>query len=229
MKKGFMLLIVFLFSLPGCWGRCKKSDSKKTKKMAQRTDVFSRVDIPLAEDSLLEADDASVRSFYDDDMQDFMTFAHEADDFELEQAGTQGRGDNEYSWLSEQGETQKELETAYFGFDHYSVRKDERDKAKRNARKVKEQVEADKDLTVVVEGHACASAGSAAYNLALSEKRAKSYADFLEANGVPSDRIKKVGRGKEMLVLKEGGREEQWVNRRVELHEVHDNVVAPTA
>lgn len=224
-KKELTFLIVFLLSLPACcgWSKKSKSECPKTKKMAQRTDLFSQVNIPLAEDTILEADDASVRSFFDDDMQDFMTFAQDADDFELDQAGE--RGADEYSWLNEE-EQKKKLKTAYFDFDRHNVRSDERKKAKENADKVKKLVEVDKNTTIVVEGHACASAGSAAYNLALSEKRAKSYADFLEANGVPSDRIKKVGRGKEMLVLKEGSREEQWVNRRVELHPVHDVVVS---
>lgn len=204
-KKELGLLIVFLISLPGCGGGRKKTSTPKGKKMA-----FSRVAMPLADG---EADGSPIRSFFDDDMQDFTAFNREGE------AGNPDR----YAWLNR---TTSGFNVAYFDFDKHSISDAEREKAKLNAQKVKKLVESDPEVVVVVEGHACASAGDAAYNLALSEKRAKTYANQLKANGVPSDRLKQVGRGKEMLLVKDGNREEQWMNRRVELHPVHENVAA---
>jgi len=41
------------------------------------------------------------------------------------------------------------------------------------------------------------------------------------ADGIDRKDLQIVGRGKEMLVVKDGDRDEQWANRRVELHVVH--------
>lgn len=210
-KKELTFLIVFLISLPGCGGGSKKTSAKK---IAQRGGGFSRVSLPLAADG--SGSDANVRSFFDDDMNDFTVFA--GDDVE------QGLGKDRYSELSER--TRNGFKVSYFGFDQHAVSSSEKGKIKENAAKIKQLVQENKDITVVVEGHACASAGSAAYNLALSEKRAKSYGDILQANGVPANRIKRVGRGNEMLVVKTGGRDEQWINRRVELYPVSEGATA---
>nr|WP_319383282.1 OmpA family protein [uncultured Roseibium sp.] len=51
-----------------------------------------------------------------------------------------------------------------------------------------------RNLTVLVEGHTDAS-GAAAYNQKLSERRAKSAAEFLSSLGVEASRLKVVGRG----------------------------------
>ena len=75
--------------------------------------------------------------------------------------------------------------------------------------------------TIVVEGHASPE-GSSAYNLALSEKRAKALRDRLVAAGVPANLIKIVGRGKEMPVLANNSdRQANWVNRRDEIRLIY--------
>ncbi len=112
----------------------------------------------------------------------------------------------------------KKFETVYFGFNKNKVDKAEREKVAQNIEKVRELVAAGATVKIVVEGHACASAGSDAYNLALSEQRAKEVRDQLVAAGISHNQIKIVGRGTGMLVVKDGGREEQWPNRRVEIH-----------
>ena len=71
---------------------------------------------------------------------------------------------------------------------------------------------------VVVEGHACNSAGSAKYNMMLSEKRAKKVAAWLKENGFSIKRLHIVGRGCEMPIVSSGSREEQAPNRRVEMY-----------
>ena len=77
--------------------------------------------------------------------------------------------------------------------------------------------------TIIIEGHACHSSGSSVYNLALSEKRAKAIADWFTSQSVPENNIKIVGRGFESPAIVsgktiEGDKQQQWPNRRVEVH-----------
>jgi outer membrane protein OmpA-like peptidoglycan-associated protein len=61
------------------------------------------------------------------------------------------------------------------------------------------------------------SAGSAAYNLQLSEQRAAVVADQLERNGVPAPSIVTVGRGEEDLLVPTADGVREPRNRRVEI------------
>lgn len=216
-KKGSFLLLALLVSLPACGPKKgQKADmGKKTKKMAQ-SDEFSSVNMALADEDDLEIDE-SMRSFFND-MQEFVSFAEEQGDFEVE-AEVQK---DEFAWVEADEE---QLDTVYFAFDKSKVDADEREKVDTNAdrvRKLLAQAKAeDPAAKVVVSGHSCASAGSAAYNMALSEKRAKEVCDQLVAKGIDRKDLQVVGRGNEMLVVKDGDRDEQWANRRVELHVVH--------
>ena len=70
---------------------------------------------------------------------------------------------------------------------------------------------------IVIEGHACHSAGSRAYNMALSERRARFAASRFSEAGISSTDIKIAPRGQEMPIVKGGGRQEQAPNRRVEI------------
>ncbi|MFA3916961.1 OmpA family protein [Ruegeria hyattellae] len=73
------------------------------------------------------------------------------------------------------------------------------------------------DSTIQVVGHTD-SDGDAGYNLNLSERRANSVADILQAGGVTYDRITIVGRGEEQPIasnLTAGGKAQ---NRRVEIY-----------
>ncbi len=74
--------------------------------------------------------------------------------------------------------------------------------------------------TVVIEGHACHSEGSAIYNLALSERRARYIAQKFAEAGIDASNIKIAPRGSEMPVRHGGSRAEQWVNRRVEIYAI---------
>lgn len=68
---------------------------------------------------------------------------------------------------------------------------------------------------VTLEGHAD-ERGTREYNLSLGERRAKSVAEVLKANGVTADRIKLVSFGEDRPAM-EGHDESAWSkNRRVE-------------
>jgi peptidoglycan-associated lipoprotein len=68
---------------------------------------------------------------------------------------------------------------------------------------------------VTLEGHAD-ERGTREYNLSLGERRAKSVAEVLKANGISADRIKLVSFGEDRPAM-EGHDESAWAkNRRVE-------------
>lgn len=201
-KKVSALLIVLLISLPGC-GR-KKRDYRTMAK----TDNFDTVNLALA-DKNLEINEETKQFF--DEMDEFVRVV--GDDFDLREDGIK---QDEFAW---QAAGDQQLDTVYFGFNKDKVTKEERGKVDHNINKAKKLLaDAGSDAKLIVEGHACASAGSDAYNLALSERRAKEVSDQVVAAGVARNQVKSVGRGNEMLIVKDGSREEQAPNRRVEMH-----------
>jgi outer membrane protein OmpA-like peptidoglycan-associated protein len=70
-------------------------------------------------------------------------------------------------------------------------------------------------LTVLIQGHAD-SRGSNAYNLALSEKRAKSVASAIAGYGVEAERIETKGYGETVPVETNDTLEGRHANRRIE-------------
>ena len=104
------------------------------------------------------------------------------------------------------------FETVYFDFDKSDLRQDARNVLSKNADtmlKVKTGVK------IKIEGH-CDERGSAEYNLALGERRAKSVMQYLLTLGVQADRLSVVSYGKEKPAV-QGTDEEAWAkNRRAE-------------
>lgn len=207
-KKGTILfLLLLLVSLPGC-GRRKKERGEygRGRTMAQKDD-FKSVNIALANEEGLEVD-AATQKFFMDEINQFVNL--EDSDFDLVKK-------DEFAWQA--AGDQGQLETVYFGFNKNKIDKVERTKVERNVDKAKQLLtDAGAGVKLVIEGHACASAGSDAYNMALSQQRAAGVKSDLVAAGIPFDKVTSVGRGNEMLVVKDGGREEQAPNRRVEMH-----------
>lgn len=72
-------------------------------------------------------------------------------------------------------------------------------------------------VMVKVAGHTD-SVGSDAYNQSLSERRARSVADFLATQGVPAEKLQVEGYGESQPVADNGTDEGRAKNRRVELH-----------
>ena len=72
-------------------------------------------------------------------------------------------------------------------------------------------------VSVKVIGHTD-SVGSDAYNQGLSERRARSVADYLVAQGVPGEKVGIEGRGESQPVADNGSDAGRAQNRRVELH-----------
>lgn len=82
------------------------------------------------------------------------------------------------------------LATVYFGFDDSSIQASERDRLDGNA----QCIEKTKDKQVFLSGHTDTS-GTEEYNIALSERRAQSVADYMSRLGTDPARIQVVPKG----------------------------------
>ncbi|MBT1070754.1 peptidoglycan-associated lipoprotein Pal [Pelotalea chapellei] len=104
------------------------------------------------------------------------------------------------------------LETVYFDLDRSDLRQDTRDVLNRNAETL---LKSQPNAKVKIEGH-CDERGSAEYNLALGERRAKSALQYLLTLGVKPERLSIVSYGKEKPAV-DGHDEAAWAkNRRAE-------------
>ena len=102
----------------------------------------------------------------------------------------------------------------YFEFDKDRIRPGQQASIEFDLARAKELTL--KGQTIVIEGHACQFAGSAKYNMHLSERRARFVRQYFIENGIPRSKLKVVGRGSEMCVVPTGDKEQQAPNRRVE-------------
>lgn len=104
------------------------------------------------------------------------------------------------------------LETVYFDFDKSDLRQDARDVLSKNAETVLKTLAGAK---IKIEGH-CDERGSAEYNMALGERRAKSVQTYLTTLGVKDDSLSIISYGKEKPAVM-GSDEAAWAkNRRAE-------------
>lgn len=98
----------------------------------------------------------------------------------------------------------------YFDFDSAVVNSGGREDAQFNAKVLQENP----DVHITLEGH-CDERGTAEYNLALGEKRARAVRELLTSLGVPGSRLETISYGKE-VPLDPGHDEAAWKkNRRV--------------
>ena len=200
--KGYIFLLTLLVSVGGC--------GKKKKGIEIKKHTSTHVDIPVA--------DEGIRHFFEEDINEFT----------LDEAGLANKIDaasDEFAWenIDQAGQNFK---VVYFDFDRFAIKEDQQGAVEYDFAKIKNSLDeaAKKNVNpvVVIEGHACHSAGSAVYNLAISEKRAKVLRDELVAHGIAPEHIKIVGRGKEVPAIVNGkvvtgDRSAQWANRRDEV------------
>lgn len=212
MNRYYALALLVLVGVAGC----SRKKNKQTKKPRHaKTEVFSEVDIPMA--------DQLVHNLLDEDLREFKV---------IDEASTQVAANSfdqvdDFRWMDDASQ-EDAFKIVYFDFDRDVVRKDQETNVAHNislAKRALEEAQIFGDEgsqpVFVVEGHACNSAGRAVYNLALSERRAKVIADRLAAAGIPRKNIKIKGLGSEVPALVNGkpvigGREEQAPNRRDE-------------
>ena len=112
-------------------------------------------------------------------------------------------------------QSKQDFKTIYFEFDKYKINKEQEAALQADIAHAKKMIDTGK--IIVIEGHACDSAGSAIYNMTLSEQRAKFIGTKFTEAGIEKANIKIAARGQEMPVHKGGNKHQQAVNRRVEV------------
>ena len=156
-NKSTVFLLSLLVVVAGCGKKNKKAENK-----AQSNEVSKNIDIPVA--------DGDVSSFFDKDLNEFTLVE--------DKAQVEANGDFAFEDADKQG-----YKVVYFDFNNYSLRKDQEESVAFDMARIKQSLAVASARgvkpVVVIEGHACHSAGSATYNLALSEKRAKVLSDKL--------------------------------------------------
>jgi peptidoglycan-associated lipoprotein len=100
------------------------------------------------------------------------------------------------------------LKDVHYAFDSFELDMDAQSVLKKNA----SWLTANPDTKVEVEGH-CDERGTAEYNLALGEKRARAAADYLRSLGIAGDRLSTVSYGEE-LPLDPRHNESAWSKNR---------------
>jgi outer membrane protein OmpA-like peptidoglycan-associated protein len=196
-------LIFFSVFFSGCK---KKKDTKKNN-----SSLFSKKSKSKKNQSAnaFDLDSDSMKSFAIDDK------------ISKHKSTTNGIDNNSpmFSWEDQIAEETKKLfQTIYFEFDKDFLKSSEDLKLHQNTAQAKKMIKQGK--TIVIEGHACHSAGSRAYNMAISERRARNVAQKFAEAGIDSSHIKIAPRGQEMPVRKGGNKQEQAVNRRVETYAI---------
>jgi len=101
------------------------------------------------------------------------------------------------------------FEDVFFDFDRYSLT----DAAQRILTQAVTTLRANPTLRIRIEGHTC-SIGTAEYNLALGDRRARSVMQYLVSNGITADRLTTVSFGEENPKYDNSREETRRLNRR---------------
>jgi peptidoglycan-associated lipoprotein len=108
------------------------------------------------------------------------------------------------------------IQDAYFDYDRHSLRDDAVKTLNADATELGNILKQYPDYKLQVQGY-CDERGSAEYNLALGEARAKAAKDYLVSVGVPANQLSTVSFGKEKQTCEEHD-ESCWAkNRRVHI------------
>jgi len=220
LKAQYLPVIVLLLTLAGC-----KKKNKKAAEVAPKKNKVAALAIPLAQDNVVVGEDESVRSFFDNDSNQFV-----AQDGKAQEKPELTPNDAK-DFAPANVAQDKSLEKVYFEFDDYTIGENQEPVIAKNAANAKkiiaEAAQKGAEPKIVLEGHADTFAGSKAYNVSLSEKRAVAEKNALVAQGVPAENITVVGRGNEVPALVDGkpvvgDKDQQWPNRRVEAHVIYN-------
>lgn len=213
-KKLAILLAAILSIAPGCKKRLKKTSLSTAQDLSGKK---SEVKTVSHEPAVL-----------DEDLDDFV-FVSEEEANPFDTAMNTDESSTQETVLDAEVEPEEEspalkaqkksIKTIYYGFDKYDISSDQKGSAEHVASRIKATLKKNPKAQFVVEGHACRSAGSDSYNLALSNRRGQGVINYLGKNGVSRRALKLVGRGSEMPIVPEGSLEEQAPNRRVEIFE----------
>lgn len=222
---GLSLLLVLFTS--GCGKKksdVKKADSKKMASLDKSLSVFTS-----DKEELVDNDSVNDFAFVDDeDLSDVNRMVVSADDLDSASAkktkalSSAASGNNELLVSADEAALDKELgfKRVQFDFNKNSIRQDQVKIVEADIQAAKKAVEQGKK--VVVQGHTC-QMGPAAYNMALSQRRAEAVKAKMVASGLDSGDVKTVGYGYEYPLAYSDSTDramkikELAVNRRAEI------------
>jgi len=209
-KKLLAVSFLLLSVLGGCKKKQKHTDNKKHALSSKSTDKSKHRKVNQSVDPL-ELDSDSMKTFaLDDSISKHKTSAT---------SSSSSQNNPIFSWEDAGAESSKnKFKALHFDFDKDTLKPSEEPALLYDVKEAKDMIKQGK--TIVIEGHACHSAGSAAYNMAISERRARYVAQEFAQHNIDASHIKIAPRGQEMPVRKGGNRQEQWVNRRVEIYAI---------
>jgi peptidoglycan-associated lipoprotein len=209
-KKFFLLSIILVTFLGGCKKNQKSTDDSKQSFFSKVHNKMKRGKKGTNVDPF-DLDQDSMKTFALDDQ----LSKHQTDS----KTATKTSDNPLFSWENLNAEESRhQFKTIYFEFDKDTLKPEQHSSLTYDIDEAKKMIKAGK--IIVIEGHACHSAGSAIYNLALSERRARTIAEKFAEAGIDSSNIKIAPRGQEMPVRKGGSKSDQWVNRRVEIYAI---------
>jgi len=198
MKKNIVLIFLALVILPACFNRKKAHVTEcvtKTHEMGSEA----------GDKKTLYVDDIDAFVF-EDENNPLSSEHHTGSGIRLTETLHDGFKDDESA----------AFKSLYFDFDKHSLKNDQKAALSYDIQRAREFTKQGK--MIVIEGHACDSAGSPIYNMQLSHKRAEEVKKEFVKAGIQANMLKAVGRGSEMRIVHGGTREEQGPNRRVEFH-----------
>jgi peptidoglycan-associated lipoprotein len=112
------------------------------------------------------------------------------------------------SGISTEALFDQSIRDVFFEYDKYELSSEAVDVLYANANFLRQRSK----IALIIEGH-CDERGTAEYNLALGDRRAKVVKDFLVGIGIPADRINTISYGEERP-FDSGKGEEAWVKNR---------------
>ncbi len=113
-----------------------------------------------------------------------------------------------------QNRVETEVADIYFDYDQTGIRDDAGATLAKDAEALHAILADFPAAVITLEGH-CDERGSAEYNLGLGDRRAAAAREFIEALGLPAERLKTVSFGKERPQCTEASEECRQKNRRV--------------
>jgi peptidoglycan-associated lipoprotein len=108
------------------------------------------------------------------------------------------------------------IEDAYFDYDKHTLRPDAIKALEADSTELRDILKDYPDYKLTIEGH-CDERGSAEYNLALGDARAKAAKDYLVQVGIPADQLSIISYGKDRPVCEEHDEACWQRNRRIHI------------
>ena len=202
---------IFLCSLVIITAGCgKKKNNQPTNNQAKNKKTHTKNNKKSSFDENLEAFALDEDSLHN--------FAHDKNNASTE-TNKSDKPNAMFQWENAAVDQSKnDFKTIYFEFDKYKITNEQEAALLADIEHAKKMINAGK--IIVTEGHACDSAGSAVYNMTLSQHRAEFIAKKFTDAGIDKANIKIAARGQEMPVHKGGNKHQQAVNRRVEVYAI---------